>query len=75
LIGDDQYTIRVPGEKQGALRAHLKEHGIGSEIYYSAIRSSISPGPNTSANWSYIAVNGERPRASCHSIQDVVSSH
>jgi dTDP-4-amino-4,6-dideoxygalactose transaminase len=29
-----QYTIRVPGEKRDALRAHLKEHGIGAEVYY-----------------------------------------
>lgn len=29
-----QYTIRVPGGKRDALRAYLKERGIGSEIYY-----------------------------------------
>ncbi len=29
-----QYTIRVPGGKRDALRAYLKERGIGSEVYY-----------------------------------------
>jgi len=29
-----QYTVRVPGGKRDALRDHLKEKGIGSEIYY-----------------------------------------
>lgn len=29
-----QYTIRVPDGKRDALREHLKEHDIGSEIYY-----------------------------------------
>jgi dTDP-4-amino-4,6-dideoxygalactose transaminase len=31
----NQYTVRVPGEgRRDALRAHLKENGIGSEVYY-----------------------------------------
>lgn len=29
-----QYTIRVPNGKRDALRAYLKERGIGSEVYY-----------------------------------------
>lgn len=29
-----QYTIRVPGGKRDALRAHLQERGVGSEVYY-----------------------------------------
>ena len=29
-----QYTIRVPDGKRDALRAHLQEHGVGSEVYY-----------------------------------------
>ena len=29
-----QYTVRVPDGKRDALREHLKENGIGSEIYY-----------------------------------------
>ncbi|NWG35199.1 MAG: DegT/DnrJ/EryC1/StrS aminotransferase family protein [Chloroflexi bacterium] len=29
-----QYTIRVPDGKRDALRAHLQEKGIGSEVYY-----------------------------------------
>ncbi len=29
-----QYTIRVPDGKRDALRAYLKERGIGSEVYY-----------------------------------------
>ncbi|MCC9655247.1 DegT/DnrJ/EryC1/StrS family aminotransferase [Rhodopirellula halodulae] len=30
----NQYTLRVPGERRDALRAHLSERNIGSEIYY-----------------------------------------
>ena len=30
----NQYVIRVPGEKRDALRAHLAEKEIGTEIYY-----------------------------------------
>lgn len=30
----NQYTIRVPGDRRDALRAHLAEAGIGSEVYY-----------------------------------------
>ena len=29
-----QYTIRIPGGKRDALRAHLNDHGVGSEVYY-----------------------------------------
>lgn len=29
-----QYTVRVAGGKRDALRDYLKEHGVGSEIYY-----------------------------------------
>lgn len=29
-----QYTVRVPDGKRDALRAHLQEHGVGSEVYY-----------------------------------------
>lgn len=29
-----QYTIRVPDKKRDALRAHLLERGVGSEVYY-----------------------------------------
>jgi dTDP-4-amino-4,6-dideoxygalactose transaminase len=29
-----QYTIRVPDGKRDALRAHLQERGVGSEVYY-----------------------------------------
>ncbi|MFZ5884068.1 MAG: DegT/DnrJ/EryC1/StrS family aminotransferase [Chloroflexota bacterium] len=29
-----QYTIRVPDGKRDALRAHLQEKGVGSEVYY-----------------------------------------
>jgi dTDP-4-amino-4,6-dideoxygalactose transaminase len=29
-----QYTIRVSGGKRDALRAHLQERGVGSEVYY-----------------------------------------
>ena len=29
-----QYTIRVPGGKRDALRTHLQEKGVGSEVYY-----------------------------------------
>lgn len=29
-----QYTIRVPDGKRDALRSHLQENGIGSEVYY-----------------------------------------
>jgi dTDP-4-amino-4,6-dideoxygalactose transaminase len=29
-----QYTIRVPDGKRDALRSHLQEHSIGSEVYY-----------------------------------------
>lgn len=29
-----QYTIRVPDGKRDALRTHLQEKGVGSEIYY-----------------------------------------
>jgi perosamine synthetase len=29
-----QYTVRVPGNKRDALRIHLEERGVGSEIYY-----------------------------------------
>ncbi|MBE0698453.1 MAG: DegT/DnrJ/EryC1/StrS family aminotransferase, partial [Anaerolineaceae bacterium] len=29
-----QYTVRVPDGKRDALREYLKEHGVGSEIYY-----------------------------------------
>jgi dTDP-4-amino-4,6-dideoxygalactose transaminase len=30
----NQYAIRVPGGRRDALRAHLSENGVGSEIYY-----------------------------------------
>lgn len=30
----NQYVIRVPAERRDALRAHLAEHGVGSEVYY-----------------------------------------
>lgn len=30
----NQYTVRVPDGKRDALRAHLQEKGVGSEIYY-----------------------------------------
>lgn len=30
----NQYVIRVPGEKRDALRAHMTDRQIGSEIYY-----------------------------------------
>ncbi len=30
----NQYVVRVPAERRDALRAHLTEHRIGSEIYY-----------------------------------------
>lgn len=30
----NQYTIRVPGGRRDALRAHLASAGIGSEVYY-----------------------------------------
>ena len=30
----NQFTIRVPGGRRGALKAHLAEQGIGSEVYY-----------------------------------------
>ncbi|MCR9209196.1 MAG: DegT/DnrJ/EryC1/StrS family aminotransferase, partial [bacterium] len=30
----NQYTLRVPGGRRDALRAHLSERKIGSEIYY-----------------------------------------
>ncbi len=29
-----QYTIRVPADQRDALRSHLHERGIGSEVYY-----------------------------------------
>jgi len=29
-----QYTLRVPGGQRDALRAHLQENGVGSEVYY-----------------------------------------
>ena len=29
-----QYTVRVPDGRRDALRSHLQEHGIGSEVYY-----------------------------------------
>lgn len=29
-----QYTVRVPGGKRDALRTHLQERGVGSEVYY-----------------------------------------
>jgi len=29
-----QYTVRVPDGKRDALRTHLQEHGVGSEVYY-----------------------------------------
>lgn len=29
-----QYTIRVPDGKRDALRTHLQERGVGSEVYY-----------------------------------------
>lgn len=29
-----QYTVRVPDGKRDALREYLKEHGVGSEVYY-----------------------------------------
>ncbi len=30
----NQYVVRVPGGRRDALRAHLAEHKVGSEIYY-----------------------------------------
>jgi perosamine synthetase len=30
----NQYTVRVPDSKRDALREHLKNQGVGSEIYY-----------------------------------------
>lgn len=29
-----QYTVRVPDGKRDALRTHLQENGVGSEVYY-----------------------------------------
>jgi dTDP-4-amino-4,6-dideoxygalactose transaminase len=29
-----QYTLRVPGGRRDALRAHLQSRGVGSEVYY-----------------------------------------
>jgi dTDP-4-amino-4,6-dideoxygalactose transaminase len=29
-----QYTVRVPGGRRDALRSHLQQQGIGSEVYY-----------------------------------------
>jgi dTDP-4-amino-4,6-dideoxygalactose transaminase len=29
-----QYTVRVPDGKRDALRTHLQERGVGSEVYY-----------------------------------------
>lgn len=29
-----QYTVRVPNGKRDALRTHLQERGVGSEVYY-----------------------------------------
>lgn len=29
-----QYTVRVPDSQRDALRAHLQERGVGSEVYY-----------------------------------------
>jgi len=29
-----QYVLRVPGERREALRRHLAERGIDSEVYY-----------------------------------------
>jgi dTDP-4-amino-4,6-dideoxygalactose transaminase len=31
-----QYTVRVPAGKRDALRTHLNEKGVGSEVYYPA---------------------------------------
>jgi dTDP-4-amino-4,6-dideoxygalactose transaminase len=30
----NQYAVRIKGGRRDALRAHLSEHGVGSEIYY-----------------------------------------
>jgi len=29
-----QYTVRVPDGKRDALRTHMQERGVGSEVYY-----------------------------------------
>ena len=30
----NQYTVRVPGGRRDALAAHLRDHGVGSGVYY-----------------------------------------
>ncbi|MEX1040886.1 MAG: DegT/DnrJ/EryC1/StrS family aminotransferase [Pirellulaceae bacterium] len=53
----NQYTIRVPDGRRDALRQHLADHKIGSEIYYpiplhqqqcfQSIRDKVGPLPET----------------------------